>query len=213
MTLPLPESYRKVCNKCGEPKPIGEFYKNSKTTDGHLGACKKCVNKASTARNQANPEKRRAYIAKYNKKNRDKVNAYSVEWKKKNPDKRAEIVRRYYLSEKGQESYLRTKENNRETVTKRSYERRRSDPVFKAKMNSRQLARYYMNAAKDIPRQCVECGTAKKMQVHHIDLNPLNNDLANLEWRCHDCHVAIHTRIRRETREAASLNQGKYLGD
>lgn len=40
----------KNCFKCGEVKPITEFYKHPKMTDGHLGKCKSCTRADSEIR-------------------------------------------------------------------------------------------------------------------------------------------------------------------
>jgi protein-arginine kinase activator protein McsA len=32
----------KTCRKCGETKPLSEFYKNKESKDGHLNICKTC---------------------------------------------------------------------------------------------------------------------------------------------------------------------------
>lgn len=40
----------KVCNKCGQEKPITEFQKSKSCTDGHIGQCNACVNERTRER-------------------------------------------------------------------------------------------------------------------------------------------------------------------
>lgn len=51
----------KTCFKCGQPKPLTEFYKHKAMADGHLNKCKECAKADDKARRDANPEKVRAY--------------------------------------------------------------------------------------------------------------------------------------------------------
>jgi hypothetical protein len=62
----------KVCTKCGETKPLSEFYKASTTRDGLRGDCKTCF-------------KRRA--ANWYQENRDHVIARVKKWQAENPDR------------------------------------------------------------------------------------------------------------------------------
>lgn len=39
---------------------------------------------------------------------------------------------------------------------------------------------------------CSLCGNNKNIDAHHIDENPLNNNILNLQRLCKSCHVKIH---------------------
>ena len=51
----------KQCFKCQEVKPLGDFYKHSQMSDGHLNKCKECTKKDVDQHRQLNIEKIRAY--------------------------------------------------------------------------------------------------------------------------------------------------------
>lgn len=63
----------KRCSKCGEDKPVSEFYKNRQTKDGLQPECKSCKNKYQDAKRKANPEKFNAYHRKWYKANSEKI--------------------------------------------------------------------------------------------------------------------------------------------
>ena len=46
--------------------------------------------------------------------------------------------------------------------------------------------------------QCAICGGAKDLHVHHIDLDPTHDALANLITLCGICHARVHTDLHRE---------------
>lgn len=51
----------KTCFKCGENKPLSEFYKHAQMADGHLNKCKTCTKRDATNHRDANLDKIREY--------------------------------------------------------------------------------------------------------------------------------------------------------
>lgn len=51
----------KRCFKCGDDKPLDEFYKHSRMADGHLNKCKACTKSDASNHRQENVERIRAY--------------------------------------------------------------------------------------------------------------------------------------------------------
>lgn len=71
----------KECNKCGEMKPLSEFYKKKVGGwSGYFAQCKQCVR---------NKQRERYNTPEYRKKNRERMRGayreYISNWKKQNP--------------------------------------------------------------------------------------------------------------------------------
>jgi hypothetical protein len=73
----------KTCFKCGEAKPIGEFYKHQMMKDGHLGKCKTCT---------------KSDVSSHRAKNLDRIREYDRE--------RAKLPHRRALGERVNSEYL-----------------------------------------------------------------------------------------------------------
>lgn len=54
----------KICARCGQPKPLSEYYKHPKTADGLLGKCKPCHRSDVKANRKAKIDYYRAFDRK-----------------------------------------------------------------------------------------------------------------------------------------------------
>lgn len=121
--------YFKTCTKCEELKPLFDFNRKSRNSDGRRAECRECQGSSNRdyARNNpekirdktrayrvANPEIARAasrraakkarengYAAEYERANKDRLSKKRREWWDRNPHKRKEYNERYYSSAKG----------------------------------------------------------------------------------------------------------------
>ena len=62
----------KKCTKCGEEKELGEFHRNSRTSDGKTPHCKECRNGTSRNKYQVNKQDERLRAREYYYKNKHK---------------------------------------------------------------------------------------------------------------------------------------------
>ena len=67
----------KTCSKCGESKPLTEYYARKDRPDGLQSHCKACRNEGHRAWRAANPEKNRADARAWYAANPDKSRARS----------------------------------------------------------------------------------------------------------------------------------------
>ena len=74
----------KKCFKCGEVKPLSEFYKHKMMADGHLNKCKDCARRDSKNHRMENIDEIRAYDrARGNRQDK----SYVKEYRNKYPNK------------------------------------------------------------------------------------------------------------------------------
>lgn len=57
----------------------------------------------------------------------------------------------------------------------------------------RQRANYWYT----VPDACDRCEKAGKVERHHKDSNPLNNDAGNIAFLCRRCHMEVDGRLSR----------------
>lgn len=56
---------------------------------------------------------------------------------------------------------------------------------------------------------CVVCQYSEALEVHHIDGNPRNNAMTNLETRCQTCHLEAEAAIRQARKDAVLARRGR----
>lgn len=82
-----------------------------------------------------------------------------------------------------------------------------------SRRRNRPHAATYRSVARRHHRyQCVGCGSTNRLEVHHRDKNPWNNDPRNLEWRCHYCHLEVHGRKAKQPRPKRHRRRRKLRG-
>ena len=100
----------KTCTKCGEEKPLEQFYKRKGSKDGYRADCKNCQNKISKKNyikkkeerciyakkyREKNPEKCQHYYEERRKKHRNELIDYSKKWRSINPEKHVISQKKY----------------------------------------------------------------------------------------------------------------------
>lgn len=98
--------------------------------------------------------------------------------------------------------------NSKKRSQKRLYDQNK--PIIRLSARSHSLATEVVNqliALNLIEPHC-SCGATENLQVHHIDLNWLNNTPSNLQLLCPKCHAEAHAKL-----EAELKSQGKTLSD
>ena len=99
-----------------------------------------------------------------------------------------EVRNKYNSSEKGRECKKRYYEKNKEKIFLKLKEKR---VLTKSRTRAHEL--WIKTYGEKI---CTKCGSKNDVCIHHIDLNPLNNEIDNLQALCRRCHTDLHKIIR-----------------
>lgn len=161
----------KRCFKCGERKPLDDFYRHSKMADGRLGKCKECT-KADVNKNRAeNLEYYQEYDRnrfQYDLERRSLQLDQMKDWAAKNPEKLAEL-KKDWTTRNPEKIHCHYALNNAI----------RDGKVTKS-------------------ASCQACGkSGVKTHGHHHDYTkPLD-----VQWLCAQCHAHIHRMEREAQRQ------------
>jgi hypothetical protein len=82
----------KRCSKCGELKPLDQYYAAKGCRDGLRGDCKACFSARAKARYAEKSDEIKAYVKRWQQENADRLNAYR---RAHNANRRREIRERH----------------------------------------------------------------------------------------------------------------------
>jgi len=90
----------KICSKCGNEKPLSEYYKKYDTKDGLKNHCKTCSKIQNKQQYLKNRENRLEKQCQYYLKNSEHVKEYGKNWRKRNREycKEYDLHRHYNLT-------------------------------------------------------------------------------------------------------------------
>ncbi len=198
----------KVCNRCGEWKPITKFNTNKQCTGGREPRCRICT---------TDQDNKRRYEREYYQQHKDKALARSREWALKHHERYKQRLRDYHardpekhrqqarewnkraIEEQGEAFHEKNRErsriyrqNNPDKI------RARSNNAFarrKRQAEGKWTADEFKTLCDHYGNVCLRCGASKRLHVDHIV--PLvkggRNDITNLQPLCHSCNSRKHT--------------------
>lgn len=79
----------KRCRLCGEVQPVSEFHRAAGMRDGHRNECKTCFRSIARKRYQADPQKAKDAVKRWQQENPERLRAYRAEYRNRPERKRA----------------------------------------------------------------------------------------------------------------------------
>jgi hypothetical protein len=79
----------KRCRLCGDVQPLEEFHRAAGMRDGHRNECKTCFRAIARKRYQADPQKAKDAVRRWQEENPEHLRAYRMEYRNRPERKRA----------------------------------------------------------------------------------------------------------------------------
>lgn len=197
----------KRCTKCGEIKPLSDFYRRSKgpASGKYLSACKECG---------------KAVAHQWNVENREKFNKNGRRFRASHPSRVRETNRRQYQTHKSErcEAHRQWRNANRDKVRDSNRRSKKAHPEWGHVCDhNRRLRKQGAEGhftASDLTRQresqksrCYYCGAKVKLTIDHII--PLSrggsNWPENIVLACGSCNSKKHSKLPHEWPDGGRL--------
>lgn len=112
-------------------------------------------------------------------------------WNKENPEKYRELNRK--SRERTRNDPAKYKLFKERQAASKKKTREKYGPRYRKMLWKRNKARHKLTLeTAKIMARCAICNDDWPLQCHHIDHNPNNDDISNLQWLCKDCHHKHH---------------------
>jgi len=182
----------KYCACCQQTKPLKEFYRDRSRPDGHMPACKVCVNWRNKDYLRRSGWKRR----KDRRRDPKKVRADNAKYRQKYPEKCRQRMRAWYVA-------------NTEHVREYGRQRREMDPgrhaaedsVYRERKRAAEghyTPREWQDLCNEYGNCCAYCRRPRPLTRHHVV--PLSkggtNWISNILPACASCNSKIGTQIK-----------------
>jgi Recombination endonuclease VII len=164
----MSEDGLKRCNKCGERKPLDEFYRSNTAPDGRQYRCKKCSISAARQWQIDHPEAAREADRRYKQTDKNKA---------KRKERREGPQRERILGQK-RESWYRNHDSNLDKLRERQ-----ADPEFRAKQRER-----YEKWRKNDPRGVTRISIGR---LYGLTLDDWDRMLIEQLGCCAICNEAV----------------------
>lgn len=177
----------KICSKCGEVKPISEFYKRKSSKDGLRSECKACSIARVSEYNAIHNEEKKAYKSEYYQANKEKKAAYNAAYYQANKDKISEYHAEYNNPHKSPLGWAKMMVNGyRKMDRERGFD---TSQTISAEW-------FLQNIAY---RPCVHCGVQAigKVGCNRLD-NTKGHTQDNVESCCFKCNCKENIRDQLE---------------
>lgn len=144
----------KVCVKCGEWKPLEEYSRNTKRSDGRVRHCKACQKHMWHAYHEQNKEELHQKAKAYRERNKDQIRANWKQYYEENKERLRERSRRYGKEnpEKRQAARRRRLEAD-PTINQRNARRWRARNPNRARIASKLWRETYPDRARESYRR------------------------------------------------------------